>query len=197
MSVARSHGKVPAFDHTFSAPKSVSLLYAYGDEQVRSAVVAAHPEAVSEAFGYMEERCWVSRLSHRYSDSDGSPRFTSEQVGSEGYVAAGFVHFTSRANVNGHSPHRLRRPVGVLVRGLEVASCGSGSLPPREASSTSNEGTVPGLDCSRETSSWNPPTEVSQPSKWQHRRRGWKPVVCAPGRIRTCAPGSGGRRSIP
>jgi len=98
MAVARSHGRVAAFDHTFSAPKSVSLLYAYGSDEIRDAVVAAHRQAVSEAFGYMEERCAVSRVSHRYTDSTGESRFTSEQVGSEGYVAAGFDHFTSRAN---------------------------------------------------------------------------------------------------
>ena len=98
MTVARSHGKVAAFDHTFSAPKSVSLLYAYGDTEVREAVVAAHRQAVSDGFAYMEERCSVSRVSHRYTDSDGESRFLSRRVGSEGYVAAGFDHFTSRAN---------------------------------------------------------------------------------------------------
>jgi conjugative relaxase-like TrwC/TraI family protein len=98
MVVPRSHGKVAAFDHTFSAPKSASLLYAYGDDVIRAAVVAAHRRAVSDAVGYMEERCSVSRISHRYTNPDGKPGFTSRQVGSEGYVAAGFDHFTSRAN---------------------------------------------------------------------------------------------------
>jgi len=98
MSVPRSHGKVAGFDHTFSAPKSVSLLYAYGDDEIRSSVVAAHRRAVADAFGYMEDRCARSRVSNRHTDTNGSPRFTSRQVGSEGYVAAGFDHFTSRAN---------------------------------------------------------------------------------------------------
>lgn len=98
MTVPRSHGKVAAYDHTFSAPKSVSLLYAYGDDEIRSAVVAAHRKAVSDAFGYLEERCSVSRVSHRSIDSNGESKFSSRQVGSEGYVAAGFDHFTSRAN---------------------------------------------------------------------------------------------------
>jgi conjugative relaxase-like TrwC/TraI family protein len=98
MKVPRSHGKVAGFDHTFSAPKSVSLLYAYGDDEVRNAVVAAHRKAVSDAFGYMEERCSISRISRRYTDSVGESRSTSRQAGSEGYIAAGFDHFTSRAN---------------------------------------------------------------------------------------------------
>ncbi len=98
MTVARSHGKVAGYDHTFSAPKSVSLLYAYGDDEIREAVVAAHRQAVSDAFAYMEERCSMSRVSHRYTDSSGESKFSSQQVGSEGYVAAGFDHFTSRAN---------------------------------------------------------------------------------------------------
>lgn len=98
MSVARSHGRVAAFDHTFSTPKSVSLLYAYGNHEIRAAVVAAHRTAVSDAVGYMEERCSQSRIGRRYTETDGTRRFTTRQVGSEGYVAAGFDHFTSRAN---------------------------------------------------------------------------------------------------
>ncbi|HZD22076.1 MAG TPA: MobF family relaxase, partial [Acidimicrobiia bacterium] len=98
MTVARSHGKVAAYDHTFSAPKSVSLLYAYGDDEIRDAVVDAHRKAVSDGVCYMEEGCSVSRVSHRYTDTEGESRSASRQVGSEGYVAAGFDHFTSRAN---------------------------------------------------------------------------------------------------
>ena len=47
--MTRTHGKVAAFDHTFSAPKSVSLLYAFGDDRVRREVTAAHRRAVAEA----------------------------------------------------------------------------------------------------------------------------------------------------
>ncbi|MEX0796028.1 MAG: MobF family relaxase [Acidimicrobiia bacterium] len=47
---------------------------------------------------YMEERCSQSRLGFRFQDRDGTRRFTTRQVRSEGYVAAGFDHFTSRAN---------------------------------------------------------------------------------------------------
>src|SRR3990170_4875734 len=57
-----SHGSVVAFDHTFSAPKSVSLLYAFGDDRVRAAVREAHQVAVSEAVGFTEARCAQARV---------------------------------------------------------------------------------------------------------------------------------------
>jgi conjugative relaxase-like TrwC/TraI family protein len=98
MSVARTHGKVAAFDHTFSAPKSVSLLYAFGDDRVRDEVTAAHQRAVGEALDYMEERSSQSRLGVRFRDAEGNRRFTTRTLESEGYVAAAFDHFTSRAN---------------------------------------------------------------------------------------------------
>jgi conjugative relaxase-like TrwC/TraI family protein len=98
MTVTRSHGKVAAFDHTFSAPKSVSLLYAFGDDHVRSHVTSAHHEAVAEAVKYMEERCSKSRLGVRFRDAEGNHRFTTRTLESEGYVAAAFDHLTSRAN---------------------------------------------------------------------------------------------------
>ena len=98
MTVARTHGKVAAFDHTFSSPKSVSLLYAFGDDHVRGEVTAAHQRAVGEALNYMEERSSQSRLGIRFRDAEGNRRFTTRTLESEGYVAGGFDHFTSRAN---------------------------------------------------------------------------------------------------
>lgn len=98
MTVTRSHGKVAAFDHTFSAPKSVSLLYAFGDDRVRSEVAAAHHAAVAEGVAYMQDNCSTSRLGVRFRDSEGNRRFTTRTVQSEGYVGAAFDHFTSRAN---------------------------------------------------------------------------------------------------
>ena len=98
MAVARTHGKVAAFDHTFSAPKSVSLLYAYGNAEIRRSVVEAHHQAVAAGVDYMQDQCAKSRLGVRYRDEDGTPRFTTRTLESEGYVAAGFDHFTSRAD---------------------------------------------------------------------------------------------------
>src|SRR5581483_11464435 len=53
--------RVPGWDLTFSAPKSVSVLYALGGEQVASEVVAAHGAAVAAGLGYLERHGTVSR----------------------------------------------------------------------------------------------------------------------------------------
>jgi len=51
----------PGFDLTFSAPKSVSLLWAFGDDRVRSQVVAAHEAAVDQALGHLERHATLAR----------------------------------------------------------------------------------------------------------------------------------------
>jgi len=93
-----AHGKVAAFDHTLSAPKSVSLLYAFGDSQVREQVREAHLEAVGQAVGYMEENCAQARKVTQSRDDTGKSQRTTQYVGSDGWVAAAFDHYTSRAN---------------------------------------------------------------------------------------------------
>ena len=93
-----SHGKVAAFDHTFSAPKSVSLLYAFGDDRVRDEVTTAHQRAVAEAVNYMEERASQSRLATKHKDAAGQWKVKTRTAESEGYIGAAFDHFTSRAN---------------------------------------------------------------------------------------------------
>ena len=80
--------KVPGFDLTFRAPKSVSVLYALGDPDSMSSVVEAHEAAVDAAIGYLEREACVTRR-----------RVDGEVTGftGEGFVAAGFRHRTSRA----------------------------------------------------------------------------------------------------
>src|SRR5687767_9211983 len=51
----------PGFDLTFSAPKSVSVLFGVGDDAMRAVVQAAHDRAVREALGYMERAAAVTR----------------------------------------------------------------------------------------------------------------------------------------
>ena len=51
--VAGRERTVRAFDLTFSAPKSVSLLWAFGSERVAEVVAEAHREAVAEALGFL------------------------------------------------------------------------------------------------------------------------------------------------
>src|SRR4051794_26664559 len=46
--------RVPGFDLTFSAPKSVSVLFGIGDDALRGAIRDAHDQAVNDALGYME-----------------------------------------------------------------------------------------------------------------------------------------------
>lgn len=53
-------GGVPGFDLTFSAPKSVSLLWGLGGPLAAQEVTAAHREAVGAALSYMQrEACWT------------------------------------------------------------------------------------------------------------------------------------------
>jgi conjugative relaxase-like TrwC/TraI family protein len=78
---------VKAFDLTFSAPKSVSLLWGLGSEPVADTVMAAHRDAVAAALGFLEEHAAVARL-----QVDGVRR----HVPTHGWVVAGFVHRTSR-----------------------------------------------------------------------------------------------------
>lgn len=92
------HGKVAAFDHTFSAPKSVSILFAFGEEAVRDTVVRAHRTAVESALDYMQTNCSQSRLATKTRDDEGRWKVNTKTIDSEGYVAAGFDHFTSRAD---------------------------------------------------------------------------------------------------
>ena len=79
--------KVAAFDLTFSAPKSVSVLFAIGEPALAAALVEAHESAVDAAVGYLErEACRVRR-------GRGGVR---REVG-EGFVAAAYRHRMSRA----------------------------------------------------------------------------------------------------
>jgi conjugative relaxase-like TrwC/TraI family protein len=79
--------KVAAFDLTFSAPKSVSVLFAIGEPALAGALVAAHESAVDAALGYLErEACRVRR-------GRGGVR---QEIG-EGFVAAAYRHRMSRA----------------------------------------------------------------------------------------------------
>ena len=72
---------------TFSAPKSVSLLWAFATEPVADVVAEAHREAVAEALAFLEERAAVARV------QTGGVR---RRVATEGWVVAAFKHRTSR-----------------------------------------------------------------------------------------------------
>ena len=86
--------RTPGFDACFKAPKSVSLLWAFGDRvqvggrTLDRVVEMAHDEAVREALGYLEASAAKARRGR-----DGL-----DQMDSSGFVAAVFRQRTSRAN---------------------------------------------------------------------------------------------------
>ena len=80
--------KVNAFDATFSAPKSASLLWAFSSPEVASVVSRAQVQAVAEALEFLEDKAAVSR------QQSGGVR---TRVATEGWAVATFVHRTSRA----------------------------------------------------------------------------------------------------
>jgi conjugative relaxase-like TrwC/TraI family protein len=77
---------VVALDLTFSAPKSVSVLVAIGDDGLAAALVTAHERAVDEALGYLEHDACFTRRGHA-----GAAR-----VAGDGFVAASYRHRLSR-----------------------------------------------------------------------------------------------------
>lgn len=91
---------VAAYDFTFSAPKSVSLLVAYGDQHVAEAARQAHGAACVTAVGWLEvEACGV-RLAHgeQVESEDGEVRWKTryQRADGAGFIGASFEQFTSR-----------------------------------------------------------------------------------------------------
>jgi conjugative relaxase-like TrwC/TraI family protein len=84
---AAAAGRLPGYDLTFSSPKSVTLMFAQGDDHVRDAVREAHDSAVVQALGYLEGEALRVRR--------GRDGVSVLEAG--GFVAAGFRHRTSRA----------------------------------------------------------------------------------------------------
>jgi Ti-type conjugative transfer relaxase TraA len=83
-----SRPRTPGFDLTFSAPKSVSVLYALGGGDTPAEVVAAHRAAVAAGIDYLERHAVFTR---RRSDG------VVELLKGEGLAVAAFRHRTSRA----------------------------------------------------------------------------------------------------
>lgn len=82
----REGGRVAGWDATFSAPKSVSLLWMLGDPGVSEQVRQAHDAAVDQALRYLEDQAAFGRRGH-----DGL-----DQVATRGFIGAAFRHRTSR-----------------------------------------------------------------------------------------------------
>ncbi len=79
--------KVAAFDLTFSAPKSVSVLFTIGEPALAAALVEAHESAVDAAVGYLEREACRVRRGHG----------GVQREAGEGFVAAAYRHRMSRA----------------------------------------------------------------------------------------------------
>jgi conjugative relaxase-like TrwC/TraI family protein len=79
---------VAGFDLTFSPSKSVSVAWALADEGTKAVLYECHRQAVAYVLGYAE--------SHVFRSRSGSQGMIEEDV--SGVVAAGFTHWTSRAD---------------------------------------------------------------------------------------------------
>jgi conjugative relaxase-like TrwC/TraI family protein len=89
-SVLRAMGArstVSGFDLTFSAPKSVSVLFAIADDHTVGELLAAHECAVDAALSYLEREACATRRGR-----DGV-----ERLRGEGFIAASYRHRMSRA----------------------------------------------------------------------------------------------------
>lgn len=76
----------PGWDLTFSAPKSVSVLWSQADKQIRHEIQQAHAAAVKQAISYIEDTASFTRR--------GRGGHTREPAG---LIVAMFEHGTSRA----------------------------------------------------------------------------------------------------
>ena len=101
-----SRASVAGFDLTFSAPKSVSVLFGIGELELQERVRAAHDIAVLQAVGYLERNAAAVRRGHGGVIVEQAP----------GLVAAAFRHRTSRAGDPQLHTHVL---VANLGRGLD------------------------------------------------------------------------------
>ncbi|MGB9113251.1 MAG: MobF family relaxase, partial [Acidimicrobiales bacterium] len=78
---------VAGFALTFSPPKTVSVLWALGDETSAAAVSSSHDKAVDAAMRFLDDHASFTRRGHN----------GVHQVDTDGFLAARFVHRTSRA----------------------------------------------------------------------------------------------------
>ncbi len=107
----RRRRRVNVFDATFSAPKSVSLLWGLGRPGTADVVSRAHTEAVSVALSFLEDHAAVARQ---------QTKGVRRRVATAGFAVAGFFHRTSREGDPQLHTHCLianlvRRPDGSHV----------------------------------------------------------------------------------
>lgn len=74
-------------DLTFSPQKSVSVLWALGDDHTRQAIEEIHQETVTDCLAWIEDHVLFTRTGSR----------GERQIKARGMIAATFVHFDTRA----------------------------------------------------------------------------------------------------
>ena len=82
-----ANSTVLAYDLTFSAPKSVSVLYAVADDEVSGALIDAHEAAAAAALGHLERCACQVRRGHG----------GHERQDADGFLGAAYRHRMSRA----------------------------------------------------------------------------------------------------
>lgn len=83
---AGSQDRCPGWDLTFSAPKSVSVVWSQAERKTALEIRAAHLEAVEKALAYIEEQCGQTRRGKEGAEKERAKLFF-----------ATFEHGTSRA----------------------------------------------------------------------------------------------------
>jgi conjugative relaxase-like TrwC/TraI family protein len=102
----RKGERVPGFDLTFRAPKSVALLHALGPKEASNQVVSAHDSAVAASLDYLE----------RVASGARRGKGGKVSIESKGFVGAAFRHRTSRAGDPLLHTHVL---VANLIKGVD------------------------------------------------------------------------------
>jgi conjugative relaxase-like TrwC/TraI family protein len=80
-------GRRPGYDLTFSAPKGVSLLWAFGPDEVRHTISVAHDHAVVAVLDHLSKEACYARRGHG----------GAQLIDANGFIGAAFRHRTSRA----------------------------------------------------------------------------------------------------
>lgn len=99
---AGKENRQTGWDLTFSAPKSVSVLWSVASPEMRTSIQEAQDAAVRATVGYLEERCGASRKGSQGNEQEVA-----------GLVVALFEHGASRANDPQLHTHALVMNVGV------------------------------------------------------------------------------------
>lgn len=116
----RPDRKVNAFDATLSAPKSASLLWAFGPPEIASAVSIAHVDAVEVALDFLESKAALARC-----QVDG----VRSRAPTHGWAIATFAHRTSRAGDPQLHTHCL---IPNVVRRADGTHCAFDAAPLHE-----------------------------------------------------------------